>query len=336
MAFPPHGPGRPGDCPRGSHRSGRAAFLHPVRQSTALLRDGVTMDEPRWGKRIPLKQLVHGGPRQRPLSGSPREPLVPDLSDEVREGRDEGRVPFDAKVSVVTMHFRRQFLRLLAHGPVPVEPTPIRDTSQRSSESVVRCPLLDHPVPFEGSRPVVREAEQVECPRFLPASTAVRWKTWRPFERYEPRLVWMKREAVPAEPLRQDFHHAASILFLGQNDHKVVRVSDQRRTPTQPWAHFPLEPEVEHFVTVDVRKQRRDDAALRGADIRGPNRPFLLRSRVEPLPEQSKQCAISYPGAEVLPQMTVVQRVEELSDIDLHHPAALHRHRRISKALQRL
>jgi hypothetical protein len=47
-------PGRPrGLLPRGSHRSGRADFPHPVPQATVLLRPEDRVDDTRYRQRVP-------------------------------------------------------------------------------------------------------------------------------------------------------------------------------------------------------------------------------------------------------------------------------------------
>ena len=43
---------------------------------------------------------------------------------------------------------------------------------------------------------------------------------------------------------------------------------------------------------------------------------------VQPLPNQSQDNSISYPALHEFTQMLVIQRVEELPEVDFHHPAA--------------
>ena len=59
-------------------------------------------------------------------------------------------------------------------------------------------------------------------------------------------------------------------------------------------------------------------------------------ARVEPFADQSKQHPVSHPTLEQFSQMSVVDRIEEFSDIDLHDPAASRRHRLLPEAFQGL
>jgi hypothetical protein len=53
----------------------------------------------------------------------------------------------------------------------------------------------------------------------------------------------------------------------------------------------------------------------------------LQDTRMKPLANQSKQHSISYPTLQKSPEMAMVDRVKELSNVHIQDPAASHRHR---------
>jgi hypothetical protein len=68
----------------------------------------------------------------------------------------------------------------------------------------------------------------------------------------EAALYWMDRQTVFGHPLRQNIHHPPRVGFVLEDDHEVVRVTDQVRLAAQTTLHFPLEPVVQHIVQEDV------------------------------------------------------------------------------------
>jgi site-specific DNA recombinase len=80
---------------------------------------------------------------------------------------------------------------------------------------------------------------------------------------------------------------------------------------------------------------RRDHPALRTAGLRVRQVSVLQHARVQPLPDQSKQDSIAYPAAKNLPQMSVVQSVEKLPNVDLQDPPAVHFHRLLPEVPKR-
>ena len=134
---------------------------------------------------------------------------------------------------------------------------PLRDSMQRSSESVGCRSRLDHPFTRHGTfAPVDGEAEEVEGARRVGPvvdATPPRHPV-RPFERHQPGFVRMQRQTVLAESLRQDGHDAASVLLVLEQHHGVVGVSNEVGTAAQARSHFPFEPPVKHRVQEDIRK----------------------------------------------------------------------------------
>src|SRR3954464_1723677 len=80
----------------------------------------------------------------------------------------------------------------------------------------------------------------------------------------------------------------------------------------------------------------RDHPALWAAGLGVRDAPFLQHPRVEPLADQSQQDAVTYPPAQDLSQVAVVQGVEELAYVDLQDPPAPHLHQPMPECVQRL
>jgi site-specific DNA recombinase len=80
----------------------------------------------------------------------------------------------------------------------------------------------------------------------------------------------------------------------------------------------------------------RNYPTLRRAGLRVFKRPILHYACVQPLADEPQQHSVTYPLAHDVLQLTTVERVEELAQIDLKHPPARHLHRLVSHHAQRL
>jgi hypothetical protein len=58
--------------------------------------------------------------------------------------------------------------------------------------------------------------------------------------------------------------------------------------------------------------------------------------RIEPFADQSEKDSVSYPALEKIPEMAVVDRIKELSNIHVQDPAASHGHRLVPEGIQGL
>lgn len=50
--------------------------------------------------------------------------------------------------------------------------------------------------------------------------------------------------------------HAPRVILPFECDDKVIRISHEKRAPTQPRQHLMVKPQVEHFMQIDVRQKR--------------------------------------------------------------------------------
>ncbi len=294
----------------------------------------IRVGDPRPRERHALQQSPHPFPGHSGTLRAAVKPLAPRLPNGLCEARDRFEVPGDAVVPKVTGQLLREALVLLADIIVAVLPTPVRDPLDCPSEAVLRGPLLDDPLPGERLTPVVREAQQIERPRTL-VRTIGRGR-FGATEVDQSRLGRVQLQAVLAETLRQHIHHPERILLVREQEHRVVRIADQRGPVGQPRLDLAVKPRIEHIVQEDVRQQRRDHTSLRSARVRVAHAPVFEHTRVEPLADEAQQHPVVHPAAKDFPQLPVVQSIEELLDIDLQDPPATHPPRLIAQCFQRL
>ena len=70
-----------------------------------------------------------------------------------------------------------------------------------------------------------------------------------------------------------------------------------------------------------------DHSALRVAGLGMRDASVFQDPRIEPFVNQSKRHFVSYPSLQKDPEMAMVDRVKELSNVHIQNPAASHRHR---------
>jgi hypothetical protein len=88
-------------------------------------------------------------------------------------------------------------------------------------------------------------------------------------------------------------------------------------------------------VQVHVREQRRDDTALRRADVRVTDQPALHDPGLEPLVDRASHDAVTHPLVENPTETSVVQMVEEAGDVQFQDPPATHRHQPLPELFER-
>src|SRR5665811_2510365 len=95
----------------------------------------------------------------------------------------------------------RQHAVLLLHMKMTILPAPLCDSMQRAAQPRRGGFLLHHPVPTPRLRPVVGEAEQVECLR-PPATTLFGRHVVGSSKLDQPSLRGVQLEAILRESLR--------------------------------------------------------------------------------------------------------------------------------------
>ena len=196
-------------------------------------------------------------PRHALSPTAPAKPFAPAPAHFVTESRQRLRVAGDSVVGIVSAQFVAQRRVLLGQAPVSMYPTPLAHRSQRPAEPVLRRLALDHPAPLPGASPIVGEPQHHEAALALRTAPL---RLRRSAKLYHPRLLGVQPQPVLLQPLRQHPKHPSHVVLVLEHQHRVVGVADLKRPPPKPRLHFVLEPLIQHFVQVDVRQCRRDDA----------------------------------------------------------------------------
>src|SRR5438034_1070963 len=125
---------------------------------------------------------------------------------------------------------------LLAYWRMAVLTAPPSNPCDRPTQAIRGCPLLDHPVPTSGFRPIVGEAQQIErSSTWMGRPTRV--TSSRSAEVDQSGLLWVQAQAVLCKSLWQHSQHPARIFLSAKAQHRIVRVADQNglaRRPTGP------------------------------------------------------------------------------------------------------
>jgi hypothetical protein len=87
---------------------------------------------------------------------------------------------------------------------------------------------------------------------------------------------------------------------------------------------------------VDIAQHRADAATLRRALSRVMHLPGFPNACFQPFVNQAPDHSIAYPSFKYVSQVLMVQRVEELPDIDFQYPAASDFPDRLPEILQSL
>jgi len=70
----------------------------------------------------------------------------------------------------------------------------------------------------------------------------------------------MQAQTVLGESLRQHRQHPLCVLFLLEEQRGIIRKADFKRPSPKPWLDLVLEPDIEHFVQVEIAERGRHHA----------------------------------------------------------------------------
>ncbi len=77
---------------------------------------------------------------------------------------------------------------------------------------------------------------------------------------HQPGLLRMQAQAILRESLRQYRQYPPCIDFPLEDQRRVIRTADLKRSPLQSALGLVLKPQVEDFVQVEITEQRRNYA----------------------------------------------------------------------------
>ena len=153
----------------------------------------------------------------------------------------------------MSSYLHRKYSVLLSDRQVACLATPPGYFAERPAEAGPHRLPLDYPPAFARPPPVVGEAQEIECSRsrwslFTRAVVLVR----RTPEFDHPRLLRVKGQTIPFEAFGEYLQHPPGVLLPREAHHDIVGIADHEGPSVHPGSDVSLEPQVEHFVQVDV------------------------------------------------------------------------------------
>ncbi len=126
------------------------------------------------------------------------------------------------------------------------------------------------------------------------------------------------------ESLPQFIEELFSVGFMLEADHEVVGIADDHTIARGMPPPSPLiGPQVQRVVQIDVGQQGRDTSALRDAFVQLDAMSCFHHARVQPLAQLTPEMTVRDAVLDELHQTSVIQRVEEGSDVGVEHEVHL-------------
>lgn len=263
------------------------------------------MYDPRSWKGEAVTEKSPTTPRDAGALGSTPEPLHPGASRLPGKHAEQPSVTAHAVVGIVPAELAAEDSMLLRDRKVSMSSAPFREITKRSMQPGRSRLWLHQPVPpVQGTAPGEREAEEVE--RSSPRPSLSGASCTRRVERKQAGLLRMKTETEPLEPFRERREDPAGIRLRSEPEDRIVRIANEDRISGQPRKNLLVEPEIEHFMEIDVRQDRRDHTTLWGPLLRSAPLPIFENSGFQPLVDRTTEHSVSYPLVQKAPEMAMV------------------------------
>jgi len=320
------------------HRSVRAAFPHTAPASGEDAHSPQRVGMANGGGRKPaVNEPIHsfpGDPFPAPAHFERMVPVMAYLKSKVLDGLQVGRHPVIANKSA---HHRAEPFPLLGNGLVPAPAQFGLDLLKFPAHPFLGCPANDRIHPIASLLPTnVGEAQEVECLRpILAAPETVRSRVRPKLD--QPRLFRMQRQTELLESLLEFGQTPLRRRSALKSDHEVVRPPYDDHVAAEAVRLSPvIDPEVEYVMKENVRQQRGDDPALRRSLIDSLPSPLLQHAGLEPFADQTHDAQISDAMLDELHEPSVVNRVEEPSNVRIDNPVHFLRQHPDVKRIQAL
>jgi len=112
--------------------------------------------------------------------------------------------------------------------------------------------MFHHGTSLPRPAPVMGEAEEVKRVRLVSPMRPRRFRSRSKAD--QPRFVGVNGQTVFLKTFWEYLHYTSGILFTGEAQYEVVRVTDQEYAASKARLHFLLDPFVKHIVQINVRQ----------------------------------------------------------------------------------
>src|SRR3981189_2808646 len=201
----------------------------------------------------------------------------------------------------------------------------LADRLQLASQPFGLCLTFDHELAVSGLAAIVRKAQKVEGLRAtLPGGCSA--LDGEPPELDQPGLVLVDRQAELLQPVAQRREELLPIRFLLTADRQIVRIATDDDLTGGSMSAPVVYPKIDDIVEKDVGEDRADPRSLRRPDLHRFPSAALEDASLEPPLNQAEDPRVGDPVPQHPYQPSVVDGVEEGSDVEIEHPVHALRH----------
>src|SRR5712675_1338392 len=195
----------------------------------------------------------------------------------------------------------------------------LADRLQLASQPFGLCLTFDHELAVSGLAAIVRKAQKVEGLRAtLPGGCSA--LDGEPPELDQPGLVLVDRQAELLQPVAQRREELLPIRLLLTADRQIVRIATDDDLTGGSMSAPVVYPKIDDIVEKDVGEDRADPRSLRRPDLHRFPSAALEDASLEPPLNQAEDPRVGDPVPQHPYQPSVVNGVEEGSDVEIEHP----------------
>ena len=241
------------------------------------------------------------------------------------EGFHAGEIAGDCMIVHVALHHRAKPDSQRPHTVMNTTTKALLDSVEFGHQALGNSLAFHREAfPFAGSATHMREPEEIEGLRFaLTATTSIEPGIGAKLD--HARLVRMERKAEALQTLPKIIQEAFRLMAILEPKDEVVGITNDDQIALCITAAPLMCPKVQDVVQINIGKQRRYHRSLGSTYLgRGP-RSGLGHSCLEPFADQAEHTSVGDPVLEEFEQPSVVDGIEETSDVRIEHPVHLSR-----------
>ena len=161
--------------------------------------------------------------------------------------------------------------------------------------------------------------------------SSTRWQ-----ESYQASLLRVDGKTEPTKSFRQYLFDLPGVHLIAEDHDKIIGVANEECLASHTRSDDVLKPFVQDFMEIDVRQKGRDHSSLWRAGVWVRKLACFENPSLEPLIDYPSYHTIAHPQVKKAPEMSMVQRIEELPDVHFVDVPASHAHDAAPKRVQRV